>query len=599
MSLARRKTGFRVASMAALSLMVFAGATPYESLVADAAQKGDLEAVRALLQQGADPNAAQPDGLTGLHWAALNDELGIAEILLYAGATVSPVTRVGGYTPLHLASQSGHGVVARTLLEAGADANAYTTTGVSSLHFAAQADAAEAILVLIEHGAEVDARDTFSNRTPLMFAAYRGAVEATEALVRADADMSATTAVKDYVEISRAASTDRARRNRIVAAAEPPEPRPERQQARGGGGNNSQRAPCVAPGLPEIRSSTEQIGQQGGFAALHFAAREGHIEAARLLLGSGANVDQVTAGDQSTALVVAAINGNYDLARTLLEEADADPNLLSDDGVGPLFATLNIEWSLRTWYPQPQAFRQQQTSYLDLMELLLDAGADPNEQTQTHIWYAAYNAGRMGVDFTGATPFWRAAYAADVAAMRLLADNGADPNIWTQNLACTREPVDPDVPSNPVNDEPDPDDPSGLPAVAHGGPAVHAIHAASGVGFGTSRVAQTHRSAPDGWLSSMKYLIEELGVDPNLRDKDGLTALHNSAARGYNETILYLVSQGADVTLVGRRGQTTADLANSPEQRAQPFPQTIALLEKLGSENNHNCRTCGVGAAPN
>ena len=598
MSVARRRTGLRVASMAALSLMVFAGATPYESLVADAAQKGDLEAVRALLQQGADPNAAQPDGLTGLHWAALNDELGIAEILLYAGATVSPVTRVGGYTPLHLASQSGHGVVARTLLEAGADANAYTTTGVSSLHFAAQADAAEAILALIEHGAEVDARDTFSNRTPLMFAAYRGAVEATEALVRADADISATTAVKDYVEISRAASTDRARRNRIVAAAEPPEPRPERQQARGGGGNNSQRAPCVAPGLPEIRSSTEQIGQQGGFAALHFAAREGHIEAARLLLGSGADVDQVTAGDQSTALVVAAINGNYDLARTLLE-ADADPNLLSDDGVGPLFATLNIEWSLRTWYPQPQAFRQQQTSYLDLMELLLDAGADPNEQTQTHIWYAAYNAGRMGVDFTGATPFWRAAYAADVAAMRLLADNGADPNIWTQNLACTREPVDPDVPSNPVNDEPDPDDPSGLPAVAHGGPAVHAIHAASGVGFGTSRVAQTHRSAPNGWLSSMKYLIEELGVDPNLRDKDGLTALHNAAARGDNETILYLVSQGADVTLVGRRGQTTADLANSPEQRAQPFPQTIALLEKLGSENNHNCRTCGVGAAPN
>ncbi len=598
MSVARRRTGLRVASMAALSLMVFAGATPYESLVADAAQKGDLEAVRALLQQGADPNAAQPDGLTGLHWAALNDELGIAEILLYAGATVSPVTRVGGYTPLHLASQSGHGVVTRVLLEAGADANAYTTTGVSSLHFAAQADAAEAILALIEHGAEVDARDTFSNRTPLMFAAYRGAVEATEALVRADADMSATTAVKDYVEISRAASTDRARRNRIIAAAEPPEPRPERQQARGGGGNSSQRAPCVAPGLPEIRSSTEQIGQQGGFAALHFAAREGHIEAARLLLGSGANVDQVTAGDQSTALVVAAINGNYDLARTLLE-ADADPNLLSDDGVGPLFATLNIEWSLRTWYPQPQAFRQQQTSYLDLMELLLDAGADPNEQTQTHIWYAAYNAGRMGVDFTGATPFWRAAYAADVAAMRLLADNGADPNIWTQNLACTREPVDPDVPSNPVNDEPDPDDPSGLPAVAHGGPAVHAIHAASGVGFGTSRVAQTHRSAPNGWLSSMKYLIEELGVDPNLRDKDGLTALHNAAARGDNETILYLVSQGADVTLVGRRGQTTADLANSPEQRAQPFPQTIALLEKLGSENNHNCRTCGVGAAPN
>ncbi len=292
------------------------------------------------------------------------------------------------------------------------------------------------------------------------------------------------------------------------------------------------------------------------------------------------------------------INGNYDLARELLE-ADADPNLLSDDGAGPLFAALNIEWSLRTWYPQPQAFRQQETSYLDLMELLLDAGADPNERLQTHIWYAAYNAGRMGVDFTGATPLWRAAYAADVAAMRLLVENGADPNVWTLNLACTREPVDPDVPDNPDNDEPEPMDPSGLEPVPHGGLAVHAIHAASGVGFGTSRVAQTHRSVPDGWLPAMKYLIEELGVDPNLRDKDGLTALHHSAARGDNETILYLVSQGADVTLIGRRGQTTADQANSPEQRAQPFPVTVALLEKLGSENNHRCRSCGNAAAPN
>ena len=89
---------------------------------------------------------------------------------------------------------------------------------------------------------------------------------------------------------------------------------------------------------------------------------------------------------------------------------------------------LNIEWSLRTWYPQPQAFRQQ--------ENLLTSRADGRTyfwqvQTQTkelstHIWYAAYNAGRMGVDFAGATPFWRAAYAQDVEAMKLLVKYGAD-----------------------------------------------------------------------------------------------------------------------------------------------------------------------------
>ena len=594
MSVERKRTTLRSASLLALSLTVLAGATPNESPVADAAQQGDVEAVRALLQQGADPNAAQADGLTALHWAALNDKLGIAKIVLYAGATVSPVTRVGGYTPLHLASRSGHAEVVRALLEAGAEANAYTTTGVTALHFAAEADDAEAVYALTEHGADVNAKDAFSNRTPTMFASVRNALKATGALIEAGADLSATTAVKDYVKVAEEAQTERERRARVRAAAEDPDPDAENERPnanRGGFGRAIRAAQPDDEKLPRILSSTEQIGLQGGFTALHYAAREGHREAARLLVEGGSDIDQVTAGDQSSPLLVAVINGNYDLGRDLLE-AGADPNLVSDDDAAPLFATLNIEWSLRTWYPQPQAFRQQETDYLEMMELLLRAGADPNARTKTHIWYAAYNAGRMGVDFAGATPFWRAAYAADVKAMKLLVANGADPNIWTYNLPRPRR-VDPDIPNNPRNNEPEPDDPSGLPPVPHGGLGIHAIHAASGVGFGTSRVAQTHRHVPDGWLPAMKYLIEELGVDPNLRDKDGYSALHHSAARGDNETILYLVSQGADVKLISRRGQTTADLANSPEQRAQPHPVTIALLEKLGSENNHQCRSCG------
>jgi ankyrin repeat protein len=347
--------------------------------------------------------------------------------------------------------------------------------------------------------------------------------------------------------------------------------------------------PAAEPEPPvKALSDIEQIGKQGGFTALHYAARQGHREAARILLDAGADINQVSAGDQSSPLLVALINGNYDLAKELLA-AGADPNLVSDDGASPVFATLNIEWSLRTWYPQPGMFRKQQTSYLDLMELLLEAGADPNQRTTTHIWYASYNAGRMGVDFTGATPFWRAAYAADVNAMRLLVDHGADPNIWTMKLPERRRFDDDD------DEEEEEEDPSGLPPVPVGGPAVHPLHAASGVGFGTSRVAQQHRSVPDGWLPAVKYLVEELGVDPNLRDMDGYSALHHAAARGDNETILYLVSKGADVMVISRRGQTTADLANSPEQRAQPHPAAVALLEKLGSRNNHQCRTCGTG----
>ncbi len=90
----------------------------------------------------------------------------------------------------------------------------------------------------------------------------------------------------------------------------------------------------------------------------------------------------------------------------------------------------------------------------------------------------------------------------------------------------------------------------------------------------------------------MKYLVEDLGLDVNARDNDGYTALHHAAARGDNDGILYLVSKGADVAVVARSGQSTADMANGPVQRVSPFPATVALLEKLGAKNNHRCVSC-------
>jgi ankyrin repeat protein len=329
------------------------------------------------------------------------------------------------------------------------------------------------------------------------------------------------------------------------------------------------------PGGPRSPSDIEQIGTQGGFTALHYAARDGYQDVARTLLDCGLDVNAPSAGDGSTPMLVAIINGQYDLALTFLGHG-ANPNLASDDGVAPLFATLNNEWALRTWYPQPTAGAQQRASHLQLLEALLEAGADPNARTRSHIWYAAYNTGRMGVEFTGATPFWRAAYALDVDAMRLLVRYGADPNIPTISYGNVRRP----------------NDPSGMQPTPPGGPHVPPFHAASGVGYGTSRVAQQHRHVPDGWMPAAKYFLEELHVDVNVRDADGFTALHHAAARGDNEMIKYLVSRGAHVMAVNRAGQTTVDMANSPEQRTQPFPDTIALLEGLGAKNNHNCRAC-------
>ena len=130
------------------------------------------------------------------------------------------------------------------------------------------------------------------------------------------------------------------------------------------------------------------------------------------------------------------------------------------------------------------------------------------------------------------------------------------------------------------------------PVIPYGGPGAFAIHAAAGVEYGEGFAGNAHRHAPDAWLSVMKYLVEELGADVNMRDNDGYTPLHHAAARGDNEMILYLVSKGADVTAVARSGQTTADMANGPVQRISPFPATVALHEKLGSKNSHKCVSC-------
>ena len=97
---------------------------------------------------------------------------------------------------------------------------------------------------------------------------------------------------------------------------------------------------------------------------------------------------------------------------------------------------------------------------------------------------------------------------------------------------------------------------------------------------------------PDGWLPAVRFPLEELGADVHVRDHNGYNAIHHAAARGDNALIMYLVEQGGDVTQVSRRGQTTVDMANGLVQRIQPFPETIALLERLGAKNNHRCLSC-------
>ena len=602
--------------------VLLSGSVALDSPVADAAMRGDFEMVRSLLQQGSDVNAAQGDGMTALHWAAERGTVDLAQMLIYAGGSVDAVTRIGAYTPLHLASKAGNAGMIRALIDAGSDpAQGTASAEATPLHFAAASGNAEAISALLDYGVEVDARETKAGQTPLIFAASLGRVDAIKALVEGGADLAVTTEVVDMVALEASRPGRRRGSSNRAAAAQPQsaqvaqEPSKEEDDECADGNRGSVVSVEVGGSTvyscddvtstedtpekgeesgeekaeesdeekeePRPLSNGELVGKVGGMTALLHAVRQGHADAAFALVDAGADIDQPNA-EGTTPLMIAVINGRFDLAMQLLKRG-ADPTLANEAGGTPLYATIDQQWIPKPTYAQPNVHLQQNVSYLELMEALLEAGADPNIRLEKKLWFTTYGGGNLKVNMTGATTFWRAAYSTDVVAMRMLIAYGADPSVATIRMPDRRRPAwdgDPKA------------DGSGLPVVPLGGPGVYPIHAASGVGYGQGFAANDHRHVPYGWVPSVKYLVDELGLDVNARDFQGYTALHHAASRGDVEMILYLVEKGADVTVVSREGQTTADMANGPYQRTQPYPEAIALLESLGSENNHNCQSC-------
>ena len=588
----------RSLSVLCLSALL-SGAVPPESPVADAAMRADLDKVRILLKAGADVNVAQGDGMTALHWSAENRSVEMATMLIYAGANVEAVTRIGGYTPLHLASRSGSAAIVQELLEAGANPTvASSAGGATPLHFAASASSRGSVISLLDHGAEIDARESAWEQTPLMFAASLGRTEIVELLLSRGADLSVTTSAVYLPALQDEDRAARQRRDKVldgfraqnVSGSESWRPSPTEVQAAmessridpeesANPEEEGEDAYNEQVGVPGGNSYADLVGTMGGTTALIHAVREGHLETVGVLLDHGADINQPSAGDQTTPLLSAIINGYFDLALELLKHG-ADPRLASTAGTTPLFSVINTRWAPKARYPQQEAHKQQQATHLEVMEALLRSGANPNARLTKHLWFMEYTFSHLGIDTSGATPFWRATHALDVPAMKLLVEYGADPGIPTTKGQDRR--------SRGGGGE----DPSGLPPVPFGGPAVHPIHVAAGHGYGTGYAGYSHRHAPDAWLTTVKYLVEEHGADVNARDHNGYSPVHNAASRGDIEMIHYLVDKGADVMVVSRRGQTTVDMANGPQQRIQPFPEAMSLLESLGAKNNHNCVSC-------
>ncbi len=350
--------------------------------------KGDKDAVRTLLKSGSDVNAAQGDGMTALHWAALKGDGEMAQMLVYAGANVKATTRLGGYSPLILAAREGHAEVIAVLLAAGADPKAATTTGTTALMLAAASGNARAVDDARRerrrrerqgNGDAADAADVCGGLQP-----HRGDEGAHQGRRRPQGQHQGRRSRGAHVTRRRVlppAAAATARRTGSKgrgpgaqagwpggATAAVPAARAVRAAAAGAAVRQQGRA-----GVDRQFRFNELVAYQGGITPLLMAARQGHREAVQLLLDAGAPINQVSGGDKTSPLLIAIINGHFDLAKYLLDKG-ADPNLASDNGAAPLYAALNVQWAPKALYPQPRAYQQQKLTHLDLMKALIDKG---------------------------------------------------------------------------------------------------------------------------------------------------------------------------------------------------------------------------------
>jgi ankyrin repeat protein len=316
---------------------------------------------------------AQAAETTALLDAAYQGDTGRVTALLKAGADPDEANDFGA-TPLSEAARRGDAEVLKLLLDAGADPRKSNAEGETVLMTVARTGNVAAAKVLVKAGAEVDAREHWGGQTALIWAAAQNQPEMIRFLASRGADVNARSAVRDWPR-------------RMTA-----EERPKDMN-------------------------------RGGMSALLFAAREGHLDVVRTLLGAGAKVD-FTDPDGSTALILALMNGHWDTARLLID-AGSDVNHWDWWGQSPLY--LAVDMNTLPVGARIELPTMDQATGIDIIKLLLARGANANVQLKLrppHRMVAQDRLADPALDY-GATPLLRAAKAADLPVMQLLLDAGA------------------------------------------------------------------------------------------------------------------------------------------------------------------------------
>jgi ankyrin repeat protein len=483
--------------------------------LADLAEQGQVDAMKQLLGSGADVNSRLSDGSTALHWAVLHDQGDAVVALLEAGADPVAVNR-NGISPLFLAVQNGNPDIVSSLLQAGADPNTLSESGETILMTAAYTGKPAVVSLLLESGALVDMRDPDFRQTALMIAVREGQTAVVDQLIRHGTEVDARTRVGP------------------TPVFFPP--------CKGTG--------CGSEGVGINRSGVPHRGERhdakGGMSALMYAARDGRVEEARLLLDNGADIELSEANDISP-LLMALLNNQLGVASLLLDYG-ATVNVDDFYGRTPLFAAIdyrNIDMNSER-EDDPQTNMVEREPIMPMIERLIAMGADVNARTKEwppeKKWLYALNDVSW-VDMTGQTPYIRASLAGDVPVMKLLLEHGADPHITTYE-------------------------------------GTTALMAAAGMNW---TVAQTYTVSNEALLEAVKMNIE-LGADVNAANSMGLTPLLAAANRGSNEIIRYLAAQGAQLDhtdAVGRDAVRWAEGVFLAAVGAELKPDTVSLLKEL------------------